>query len=73
MMETTPRVIGLSRDNRTQRWLVTCPRCGHVFEPQTTRLSWQDMDCPKTKCGARMMADYNAEPPTVKLVRKEAA
>ena len=65
---THPVVIGLSRDQRTQRWRVVCPKCGHLFEPRTTMLSWQDISCPKPGCEARLMADYNAEPPTVRLM-----
>lgn len=67
-MKTIPRVIGLSSDNRTQRWLITCPKCGNEFTPQTTLLAQQEMDCSKAKCGARLFADYNAEPPVVSLI-----
>ena len=64
-LATTPRVLGHSRDGRTQRWMVTCPKCDKQFEPQTTRLSRQSMECPK--CGIPLSADYNAEPPAVRV------
>ena len=69
-MKTIPRVLGLSRDGRTQRWSVTCPKCGHVFEPLTTRLSTQGFECPKAKCSAPLFVDYNAEPPFVKVMEE---
>jgi peptide subunit release factor 1 (eRF1) len=62
------RLLGLSSDHRTNRWEITCPKCGNAFSPQTTRLSTQWMECPKRKCGAEMEADYNAEPPKVHLL-----
>lgn len=71
-VETTPRVIGRSHDQRTQRWFVTCPKCGKGFEPITTRLSTQTFDCPKARCGASLFADYNADPPVVRLMPSNA-
>lgn len=62
---TTPRVLGLSRDQRTQRWQVQCPACGNVFVPETTMCSTQSMTCTKAKCGVELHANYNAEPPVV--------
>lgn len=67
---TIARRIGSSHDARTNRWRVTCPACGHAFEPQTTRLATQHLRCPKPKCNAEMVADYNAEPPTVTMLDK---
>lgn len=67
-MNTIAQFIGLSSDQRTNRWRVTCPACGNVFEPQTTMSRYQGMICPKAKCGREMRVDYNAEPPTVTLV-----
>lgn len=64
---TVAKFIGESRDGRTNRWRVTCPACGHEFEPPTTRLRYQHMNCSKPKCGREMSTDYNAEPPMVKL------
>lgn len=69
---TPPRCLGLSRDGRTNRWEITCPKCGKVFEPRTTMLATQSMECPKRSCGAEMVANYNSEPPTVWLVATEA-
>lgn len=66
-MQTKPRYLGQSSDLRTGRWKITCPVCGNEFEPQTTRLSWQNLQCPRKKCGAEMTAYYNEEPPVVKL------
>lgn len=68
---TIPEIIGLSRDYRTQRWRVTCPKCGEQFEPQTTMQSMQSIDCPKAKCHSVMIANYNAEPPTVTLSEQD--
>jgi len=65
---TTPRLLGPSSDHRTQRWEVECPACGKLFVPMTTRLATQELDCPKAKCGAGMLARYNDEPPTVSLL-----
>lgn len=64
-MQTTPRVLGWSRDQRTQRWMITCPGCQKEFEPITTRLAHQMVDCPK--CGVEIGVDYNSEPPTAKF------
>lgn len=64
---TTPRVLGFSSDNRTQKWRVVCPACGHEFTPPTTMLSTQTFDCARKRCGARLLARYNDEPPTVSL------
>lgn len=63
LLATTPRLLGLSCDGRAQRWMVECPCCKKKFEPRTTRLARQEIDCPK--CGKVLFADYNAEPPTV--------
>jgi hypothetical protein len=67
-LETTPKVIKLSSDGRTQVWKVICPVCGADFTPPTTMLSRQEIDCPKRKCLARLIADYNAEPPVVRPI-----
>jgi hypothetical protein len=71
---TIARCIGSSYDGRTNKWRVTCPACMYAFEPQTTRLATQYLQCPKSKCNAEMVANYNAEPPTVTLLPgKESA
>jgi peptide subunit release factor 1 (eRF1) len=62
------RLLGLSNDHRANRWEITCPKCGNTFSPQTTRLATQWMECPKRKCAAEMEANYNAEPPTVRIL-----
>lgn len=53
------RYSGLSRDGRTNRWYATCPHCQEEFTPPTTRMSRDLLDCPKSKCGKPMVADYN--------------
>lgn len=65
---TIARYIGTSRDQRTNRWSITCPSCGKVFEPETTMRSTQHLQCPAIKCRANMVAQYNDEQPTVKLM-----
>lgn len=67
--ETTPRYLGPSRDQRTNRWMVTCPVCGFSHEPNTTMCRVQDLVCPKSSCKASLIANYNAEPPYVRLVQ----
>ena len=57
------RTIGLSRDQRTQRWQVSCV-CGHLFEPITTMFATQRITCPS--CSKELVCDYNAEPPRVR-------
>ena len=64
---TTPKAIALSSDGRTNRWRIVCPACSHVFEPITTMGRYQGLNCPKQACNAGMVADYNAQPPIVKL------
>lgn len=59
--------IGASSDGRTNRWRLTCPRCGGQFEPPTTMFNRQGLDCPRRLCGAALLADYEAE--TVRVVR----
>lgn len=56
---TIPKCIGASNDGRTSRWRITCPDCGHLFEPQTTYLATQEVECPGKHCGAWMIARYN--------------
>lgn len=60
------RYIGPSSDRRTNRWSITCPRCGHVFEPRTTMFAKVTLACEARKCGAELFVDYNAG--TVTLV-----
>jgi hypothetical protein len=50
------RLLGLSRDYRTNRWEITCD-CGKVFKPQTTMLRFQSVECPK--CLKVETIDYN--------------
>lgn len=65
---TTPRVLGLSTDGRTNRWQVSCPVCGKEFIPVTTRCSTQQLTCPNPRCRAELLANYNAEPPVVETL-----
>jgi predicted SprT family Zn-dependent metalloprotease len=67
-MELTIHRLGLSSDRRTNRWAITC-QCGKVNEPTTTIRASQRFCC--EKCGTEIYADYNAEPPTAKVVGGE--
>lgn len=67
-MKTIPKAVGLSSDQRTQRWSVTCPVCSTQFQPPTTRWATQRFECPKGHCRTPLRADYNAEPPVVEVV-----
>lgn len=67
---TAIRWVGSSRDQRTNRWSVTCPACERVFEPETTMRSTQIVQCPAPKCKAEMVARYNDNPPTVSVLEK---
>jgi hypothetical protein len=67
---TVLRHLGSSRDQRTNRWQVTCPACERAFEPQTTRLSTQIVQCPASKCKTEMVARYNDNPPTATILEK---
>lgn len=51
------RVIGVSQDNRTNKWWLICPRCGDGFEPPTTMFARVGYVC--QKCGKPMSVDYN--------------
>jgi DNA-directed RNA polymerase subunit RPC12/RpoP len=67
MSQPPLRIIGPSSDRRTNRWEITCLKCGKPFVPATTMFSKDLVECPRQSCGAQMLADYNAEPPTLKL------
>lgn len=51
--------LGLSRDLRTNRWLVTCPVCAKDFEPLTTMFATDSLVCPSRKCQANIFVNYN--------------
>lgn len=51
--------LGLSRDLRTNRWGVTCIKCGKQFSPETTMLSTQLITCPNLKCKEQEFVNYN--------------
>lgn len=51
--------IGESTDRRTNKWVLTCGKCGKSFEPRTTMHAKQNVTCPK--CGAEETVDYNAK------------
>ena len=53
------RFLSLSRDQRTNKWELTCSECGKRFEPPTTMLSYVYETCPK--CGHVAGINYNAE------------
>jgi predicted RNA-binding Zn-ribbon protein involved in translation (DUF1610 family) len=50
--------LGLSADQRTNRWRITCD-CGNQFEPSTTMKALQLVTCPK--CGKEEIQDYNSD------------
>jgi hypothetical protein len=52
-------LTGLSRDGRTNRWYVTCKKCGKQFEPPTTMLATQLIVCPNSKCKEEEVINYN--------------
>lgn len=56
---TKPFLLGRSSDGRTNRWRVTCPRCGKSFEPTTTMFKSQSLVCPNGRCNALMIAHYD--------------
>lgn len=60
---TEPHFIGMSHDQRTNRWRVSCPACGGRFEPQTTMRSTQFLICPAAKCKRKYW-------PTITLCRR---
>lgn len=51
------RLVGSSRDHRTNRWKLTCPECGQQHEPPTTLLRHSVEECPL--CGHTAWVDYN--------------
>ena len=61
MIFTKPSWIGPSKDRRTSRWAIECPSCGASFEPRTTMLNIDSLECPKLKCRAAIDVDYNAQ------------
>jgi len=65
---TKIRFLGLSRDERTNRWKVPCPKCGKEFIPPTTMLNFDDQECPWARCAARIHIDYTAETATLRQV-----
>jgi hypothetical protein len=52
-------LTGLSTDGRTNRWYVTCKKCGKQFEPPTTMLATQLIVCPNSKCKEEEVINYN--------------
>lgn len=52
-------LVGLSHDQRTNRWSVTCRHCGATHTPPTTMLAWQTLECPKRRCEATEVVNYN--------------
>jgi len=50
------RFVGLSHDLRTNKWEAKC-KCGKSFNPPTTTLSTQTIECPK--CGKTELVNYN--------------
>jgi Zn finger protein HypA/HybF involved in hydrogenase expression len=51
------RLIGSSRDLRTNRWELTCKKCNKSHEPETTLLALQHIECPK--CNEDETINYN--------------
>lgn len=52
------RFVGLSRDQRANRWEFFCT-CGNIFEPLTTRFAKQLVEC--EKCQSEWFVNYNTE------------
>ena len=50
------RYAGRSHDWRTNVWNVICS-CGKTFQPPTTMLRYQTVQCPK--CGKEARFDWN--------------
>lgn len=53
------RLQGLSHDQRTNLWSVTCRHCGKTHTPKTTMLAWQTIECPGKKCETSEVINYN--------------
>ena len=51
--------LGLSRDRRTNRWRLTCSKCGKKWRPLTTMFAVKVETCPK--CEHEEVVDYNAD------------
>lgn len=69
MTEARLSYLGESSDGRTNRWRVY-PSCGHKpFEPGTTRLAHQIVQCPR--CLEEWFADYNNQ--TIRPIGKEVS
>ncbi|MFA5071179.1 MAG: hypothetical protein WC511_02300 [Candidatus Pacearchaeota archaeon] len=58
---TQVKWIGLSWDQRTNVWAITCPHCDEVFKPSTTMRRSQSFSCPKC-LGESFVKDYDAFP-----------
>lgn len=60
--KTHVHFIGLSSDGRTNRWRITCPKCGKDTIPPTTMLPDQQFRCERgKKCNANIYVNYNDE------------
>ena len=55
-MEFEYKCVGWSSDKKANLWRVMCS-CKKVFNPPTTMLSTQSVECPK--CGKREVVNYN--------------
>lgn len=53
------RLLGLSHDDRTNKWEATCRHCGKSYIPLTTMLAWQTLECPGRKCDTAETVNYN--------------
>lgn len=52
-------LAGSSYDLRTNRWRVECKLCKKIYEPKTTMIRWQKLECPN--CGVNEYIDYNQQ------------
>lgn len=53
------RFDGLSNDQRTNVWRITCLKCGKTHKPPTTMFAEQKINCPTKKCLESEVVNYN--------------
>lgn len=50
------KLLGLSEDSKTNKWLVTCKKCNKSHTPTTTMIATQLIKC---ECGEKETINYN--------------
>lgn len=58
-MSATVECIGISRDGRTTRWRITCPKCSNKLKPRKAVLPYQVATC--RMCRTELFVDYASE------------